>query len=54
MDSTRQRSPALFRSLSLDSKENQERKDKKEYQGDQDELALMERLVKLGSKVKKA
>lgn len=54
MESTWQRSPALFRSWSLDSKENQERKDKKERRGDLEELALLERLVNLGLKVRKA
>lgn len=54
MDSTCQRSPALFRSLSRDSKENQERKGKRGHQGDQEELALQEKLVNLGLKDRKA
>lgn len=54
MESTWQRSLALFRSWSLDSKENQERRDKKAHRGDQEESALLERSVNLGSKARKA
>lgn len=44
----------LFRSLSLDSKENQETKDKREHPGDQEELVLQERLAYQGLKERKA
>lgn len=54
MDNTCQRNLALFRSLSPDSKENPEKKDKREHLGDQEELVRQGRLVHLGSKDTKA
>lgn len=54
MDSSWQRSLALFRSSSLDSKENQEKKDKKEPLGDRGESVLQERLANLDLKDRKA